>query len=576
VSALRRLTVAAGAVALLGAAAPAAEARDASAAAKARSCLAQSAKVGQGRSVRLRLDCAIRTRGKRKRLAVGRRGGARRSITKRPRHGRLRGLNSRSGVVRYIPRGGFSGRDGFRYRVRLPGGRRLAGLIRIRVTRAKTPEAPTTAPNRPSAPPAPTPVQPTQPAGDGLPPRLPPAAGSVAFTSRNWQPGAADTCPREVHERFSVIGPDGKRYPGWHPPSAVDPATKRPCTFGHEHGRDPRGSDLRSWVTSHFALPGRETYAGIPFGQATEALDEWAAANPGTAARQEDHVGYKVDYENDVPLRGTGGQNLGVTCDYLVRVHQGSHSPDALNNNVHELLYASRCSDGTELISNTVSRFGDPGEYSRGCDPDVKVPSTDNGFPDGEGDRLIPDRTCMETNFLVPAGRTTSVWASYEKWSSQNQLRSSDGGAEPLASFSTAFGVFNPSRYGDPSAPLTTRRTHELCWEVEANGDKANGVECDEATEDGAISAPYSYDDARSPFNGTYRDFYVRDTQLRNSGGSRRVWTDPYGGNASPQQFPGAVCQLVATSDTPSRPEAQERVFGRNRTNEAPGVHAPN
>ena len=92
----------------------------------------------------------------------------------------------------------------------------------------------------------------------------------------------------------------------------------------------------------------------------------------GVTRRQEDHVGYKVEYENDVPLTTADGA-LGVTCDYLVRVHQGSHSPDALSNNVHELLYASRCSDGTEIISNIVSRFGAPGAYTRGCDTAVTV-----------------------------------------------------------------------------------------------------------------------------------------------------------------------------------------------------------
>ena len=191
--------------------------------------------------------------------------------------------------------------------------------------------------------------------------------GSIAFAVRNWQPAAQDTCPRSLHERFSVVGPDGKLYPTWHPPTAVDPATGRECTFGHEHGRDPRGSDLFEWVTAHFAATPFEAHAGIPFGAATEALEAYAGANAGVTRRQEDHVGYKVEYENDVPLTTADGA-LGVTCDYLVRVHQGSHSPDALSNNVHELLYASRCSDGTEIISNIVSRFGAPGAYTRGCD----------------------------------------------------------------------------------------------------------------------------------------------------------------------------------------------------------------
>ena len=119
-------------------------------------------------------------------------------------------------------------------------------------------------------------------------------------------------------------------------------------------------------MAAHLAAPGHEAYSGIPFGAATEALDAWA----GAIRRTEDHVGYKIEYENDVALTTAEGA-LGVTCDFVVRVHQGSHSPDALSNNVHELLYASRCGDGTEIISNVVGRFGDAGEYTRGCDAAV-------------------------------------------------------------------------------------------------------------------------------------------------------------------------------------------------------------
>ena len=240
------------------------------------------------------------------------------------------------------------------------------------------------------------------PAPDGLPAPLPSAPASVAFSTRNWQPTAQDTCPKALHDRYSVIGPDGKVYPTWHPPTVIDPATGKTCTFGHEHGRDPRGSKLFDWVAQHFAAPGEEAYAGIPFGAATEALDDYANAHPGTAKRSEDHVGYKIDYANDVPLTTADGAT-GVTCDYLVRVHQGSHSADALANNVHELLYAARCTDGTEIISNIVARFGAPGQYARGCDGST-VTTTDNGYPSGTGSRAIPDRTCVQSTFLVPPG----------------------------------------------------------------------------------------------------------------------------------------------------------------------------
>ena len=518
-------------------------------------CLTATVRVAAGASVTLRLTCAVPGRtGKPVRL------GGRRALAARPASGRLSRFDARRGTVRYTPRRGFAGRDTLRFTLRRANGRRYQGRIVLIVAAPRLP-VPTASPT-PAPVPAPAPDPSPTPTGEGLPA----VPGSIAFAVRNWQPAAQDTCPRSLHERFSVVGPDGKLYPTWHPPTAVDPATGRECTFGHEHGRDPRGSDLFQWVTAHFAATPFEAHAGIPFGAATEALEAYAGVNADVTRRQEDHVGYKVEYENDVPLTTADGA-LGVTCDYLVRVHQGSHSPDALSNNVHELLYASRCSDGTEIISNIVSRFGAPGAYTRGCDTAVTVTTSAAAYPSGPGRRLIPDRACMESGFLVPAGRTTSVWAAYELWTAQNELRTTD---RVLASYETGFGVFNPSRYGNPGPAIG--RTLDLCRETEPSGDRANGPACDDALAQGTVA----FDDPRSPFDGTHRDTYLRDTTLTNAGGPRLWWTDPYGDNASPQPFPGAICQLVATVDTPTRARVQQQVFGRNRTHDAPGVHAPN
>src|SRR5688572_18041237 len=59
-----------------------------------------------------------------------------------------------------------------------------------------------------------------------------------------WTPAGTDTCSKAIHDSYSTVGPDQLRYPTWHPP--VDPVTG--CTFGHEHGRDPSGSDLYDLV----------------------------------------------------------------------------------------------------------------------------------------------------------------------------------------------------------------------------------------------------------------------------------------------------------------------------------------
>src|SRR5438876_123349 len=98
-----------------------------------------------------------------------------------------------------------------------------------------------------------------------------------------WTPGPRDDCTAEVHNSYSVVGPDRKLYPTWHPP--VDPVTG--CSFGHDHGRDPRGSTLYAEV------------GPIPFGYANEQLDVYDPANP----RHEDHFGHKIEWENDVLMR---------------------------------------------------------------------------------------------------------------------------------------------------------------------------------------------------------------------------------------------------------------------------------
>jgi hypothetical protein len=260
------------------------------------------------------------------------------------------------------------------------------------------------------------------------------------------------------------------------------------------------------------------------------------------------------------------GGALGITCDYLTVVHQGSHSADALSNNAHELLYATRCDDGTQLISTTLSRFGDPRVYERSCDPATRIQTTDNGYPDGDGARAIPDRECVERNVLVPAGRTTSAWALYEKWMSQNALTTASG--DTIAGFETSFGVFNPSRYANADGSIG--RTLPLCWETAADGDHADGVDCSLAT---GLNLS-AFDDPRSPFDGTRRDVYLAGTTVANEGGRRLDWTDPYGGNAQATPFPGAVCQLV--SPTNNAQQATVQVFGRSRSHDAPGVHAPN
>lgn len=213
---------------------------------------------------------------------------------------------------------------------------------------------------------------PTAPTG----PELANAAPSVAFGI--WRPGPNE-CAQSVHDKYATVGPDGKRYPTWHPPT--DPLTG--CSFGHEHGRDPRGSALYAQV------------GDIPFGYANEQLD---AANLGMR-RHEDHVGHKVEWENDVLMRSNGaGGLLEVRCDVLTKLHQGTHSKDAFTNNLHELAYHVRCSDRTEMHIMVLTAIGNPGEFERSCGGTVQVgAASPPNSPAGGGRRKIPDWSCMES-----------------------------------------------------------------------------------------------------------------------------------------------------------------------------------
>ncbi|QXC63618.1 hypothetical protein KSP35_14015 [Aquihabitans sp. G128] len=133
-------------------------------------------------------------------------------------------------------------------------------------------------------------------------PELPPeeTPTSKAYRERNWTPTSYDTCSAAFHRSFSVIGPDGKLYPTWHPATAVDPTTGLMCSFGHEHGDDPGSSDLYTWVTDFLDAKPTES-RGIPFGYVSEALDTYASTRDNVT-RHEDNVGHKIIVANDVKL----------------------------------------------------------------------------------------------------------------------------------------------------------------------------------------------------------------------------------------------------------------------------------
>lgn len=366
-----------------------------------------------------------------------------------------------------------------------------------------------------------------------------------------WVPGPNDTCTKEQHDQYSATGPDGKRYPTWHPPN--DPVTG--CRFGHEHGRDPRGSALYRSV------------GPIPFGYANEQLETWDPLNP----RNEDHFGHKVEWENDVHMRipNVAGGLFDVRCDVLTKLHQGTHSKDAFTNNLHELVYHIRCNEGTEMHITMMAAIGTPGEFSRTCNGEETVvvgPATPANSPRGGGRRIIPDKTCILQQML--SGKS-NFGALHESWQTSNRIRSENG--HTIASFDPYFQVFLPSRYYDPTVPGIVGRPIDLCYPG-AEG-RASGGPCREATSDGTIPG-ITWSDPRSPFNGVDRVVDINGNRIDNADGPMVWYTDPFGAHGRPTAFAGSIRQVVATIRNVLEPSGPG--IGRGRFYGGPGVRAPN
>ncbi|MBL8978331.1 MAG: hypothetical protein JNM53_07960 [Gemmatimonadetes bacterium] len=373
-----------------------------------------------------------------------------------------------------------------------------------------------------------------------------------------WVPGTGDTCTPTEHDRYSVVGPDGKRYNTWHPP--VDPATG--CSFGHEHGRDPRGSKL-------FGRTGP-----IPFGLANEALETWDPQNP----RREDHFGHKVDWENDVEFvrkDGLTGALFSVKCDVLAKLHQGTHSKDAFTNNLHEIAYHIQCTDGTEMHVTLMSAIGQAGGFNRTCDRqrvDVGVPSPANS-PNGGGQRIIPDRTCVDQHLHVgPNQRADYNAALHESWETSNSVRTEGG--RTVAHFNPYFQVFFPSRFYDPAAVNITGRPIAECDVLDPSRDLNNDL-CAQSTNDGTLTG-LAFDDARSRFNGVRRFIDVNDNNIDNEDGPTVWYTDPFGRNGRKDPFPGSVRQWIGKTKNEYGFNVNGPAIGFNRNYGAASVHAPN
>jgi len=365
-----------------------------------------------------------------------------------------------------------------------------------------------------------------------------------------WVPSGTDTCTPAIHNSYSTVGPDGLRYPTWHPP--VDPASG--CTFGHEHGRDPAGSAL-------FAEVGP-----IPFGYANEHLAE---SGFGTH-RHEDHVGHKVEWENAMPMRvgNTGDATFAISCDVLTKLHQGTHSPDAFTNNMHEVVYHVRCTDGTAFSATLLTPIGTAGELVASCDRERHVTvgtATPPNSPNGGGKRAVPDAACVQQSvFPADGSRPRFDAALRESWEVSASLQRADG--RKLASFNPYYQVMDPSRYHAPGAAASMSRPIDLCYTPTTRGrDRCEVLGADSV----------GWDDPRSPFKGVRRFVDVNNNTVRNADGPHVWYTDPLGKNGRTEPFVGSIRQWIGRHDN-SGLDLHGVVMGKDRDYNGPGVRAPN
>jgi hypothetical protein len=439
-----------------------------------------------------------------------------------------------------------------------------------------------------------------------------------------WTPNTThDTCSKSFHDTYFVVGPDGKKYPGWHPPTAVDPANGRDCTFGHEHGRDPRGSALWEFVREQFAFdanrngvidPSERDASGLPFGYIAEQLIAYNAANGiANADRLEDHTGYKIAWENSVRrdrLLNGQVQSLDLFCDVLTVLHQESYSAESFASNLHQLTFAIDCSRGADaarypvrLLASLMATFGNPGSFIESV-PGTGDATVTTGIPQPttspaggtERGRVIPTAANVRNDIYVPVGQTSNFSTGlFEVWSAAAALVRNDG--TQLATFNPAFSVYSPSRYFDPGLLLTTiGRSIDVCYSgLNAAGvliddplrageivRQARGPDCATVAPNGPATPRIqrvAFDDPRSPFNACRREVSIGSTPLANAGGRTAWFTDPYGRAGQTASFAGSVRQFIAASDnTGSGIVLAENSFGGDISYCPPGagLHAPN
>lgn len=447
-----------------------------------------------------------------------------------------------------------------------------------------------------------------------------------------WSPVAGvDTCTQAEHDAYFVVGPDGKKYPTWHPPTFTR-SDSTVCSFGHEHGVNPSGvGPFYTEIRRHFAFDANANgtinqdeldVSGIPFGYVAEQLDGYnATVGTGIAGqRHQSHAAYKIAIasfaDRDRVVANVVTTNY-VNCAHLVALNQETTTADAFASNLHEAIVALDCTGAASspypvrLIASGMMSFGNRGAFDAAALPSataqpinvtgalpITQPAGVTGVRRAIG-AVTSSASRLTDNAFVVAGATVVNLqnAIGERWVSEFSL--TNGGAT-IATVRPVVTALDPGRFYNAAANSRIGHTIDLCYSgLNAGGafvnDPAQAVtivrqvrgnnECTATGNEAArTSAPLAnriaFDATTSPFRNCIRRTEFGNISLNNSGGATTQYSDPFG--RAMQVVRGAtsnVKQYLAAINTAQLPagsvDLQVVTFADTNTC-ATTVHLPN
>ncbi len=378
-----------------------------------------------------------------------------------------------------------------------------------------------------------------------------------------WIPSTDTTkhpneCSQAVHDKYYVVGPDGRKYPTWHPPR--DPDTG--CWFGHEHGDNPANSALWNDLKRHFAWDANgngviddseaaSERSGIPFGYPAEY-----GGSPATIL----HDSYKIAFVDNVArprLVNGNPQDAGLRCNQLVAIAQDTQTDRAFTEALHPLIYAIDCSGSGEtagypgkMILSLMADFGSPAAVA----PRSGEVAAARQLPEA-GSQVWPSA------FVASGGSSDLPAALLERWDTLLSIRTA-AGAE-LARANPGFEVRTPARFRNGAVSVASI---DLCYSgLDGNGFlvtdpsqassivrqvRGSATDCAKLARTGPATplAQRVARDARdAQFKGCSRSVAWRNQLIANGTGPSLWFTTPAGADARSQSFSGSLRQFIGT-----------------------------